>query len=163
ESNKIGMYTLYICLGIIFLCFLLVWLGTKQFYSPIRRLLLQIGGIEHNDEGTKPNANEFQLISERVHSLFQSKSELEFQVQQHLHQVRTLFFMKAYQGQIKAAEIRSQLQQFGYSYQLDNWNTMEVITIQIDFHPSSSHTIQDIDLLLFALHNVLEELIPAQQ
>lgn len=163
ESNKIGMYTIYICLGIIFLCFLLVWLGTKQFYSPIRRLLLQIGGIEHDDEGSKRNSNEFQLISERVHSLFQSKSELEFQVQQHFHQVRTLFFMKAYQGQIKASEMGAQLQQFGYSYQLENWHTMGVITVQIDFHPSSSHTIQDIDLLLFALHNVIEELIPAEQ
>jgi len=163
ESKKIGMYTLYICMGLILLCFLLVWLGTKQFYSPIRRLLQQIGVVELGDRSVKQNSNEFQLISERLQDLFQSKSKLEHQLQQHIHQVRTLFFMKAYQGQIKASEIRSQLQQFGYSNQLEHWHTMAVITIQIDFHPSSSHTIQDIDLLLFALHNVVEEFIPAEQ
>jgi len=163
ESKKIGMYTLYICMGLIMLCFLLVWLGTKQFYSPIRRLLQQIGVVELGDRSAKQNSNEFQIISERVHDLFQSKSKLEHQLQQHIHQVRTLFFMKAYQGQIKPSEIRTQLQQFGYSNQLEQWHTMAAITIQIDFHPSSSHTIQDIDLLLFALHNVVEEFIPVEQ
>ncbi|MCM3633387.1 helix-turn-helix domain-containing protein [Paenibacillus camelliae] len=163
ESKKIGMYTLYICMGLIVLCIVLVWLGTKQFYSPIRRLLQQIGVKELGYRSQQQSSNEFQLISDRVHDLFQSKSELEHQLQQHIHQVRTLFFMKAYQGQIKPFEIRAQLKQFGYSSQLESWNTMAAITIQIDFHPSSSHSIKDIDLLLFALHNVVEEFIPAEQ
>lgn len=163
ESKKIGMYTLYICAGIVLLCFLLVWIGTKRFYSPIRRLLMQISGVEAGWKGIRQPSNEFQLISERVHDLFQSKSELEHQLQQHIHQVCTLFFMKAYQGQIKPSEVRSQLYQFGYGKQLEQWHMMAAITIQIDFHPSSSHTVQDIDLLLFALHNVIEELIPAEQ
>ncbi|GIP18265.1 putative HTH-type transcriptional regulator YtdP [Paenibacillus montaniterrae] len=165
ESKKIGQYTLYICIGLIVLCFLFVWLGTKQFYSPVRRLLLQISGSDQQaeDQQLERSTNEFQLISERVHELFQSKSELEHQVKQHIHQVRTLFFMKAYQGQIKAGEMRTQLQQFGYGKQLEQWHTMAGMTIQIDFHAASSHTIQDIDLLLFALHNVVEEWIPAEQ
>ena len=71
--------------------------------------------------------------------------------------------MKAYNGQIKPSEIKLQLQQFGYIKQLENWRTMAVMTIQIDFQPSSAHTAQDIDLLLFALHNVIEELIPIDQ
>ena len=93
ESKKIGMYTFYICIGLILICFLLVWLGTKQFYSPVRRLLMQIGGTEEEQVNStlKQSTNEFQLISDRVHDLFQSKSELEHQLQQHLHQVRTLF------------------------------------------------------------------------
>lgn len=165
ESKKIGQYTLYICIGLIVLCFLFVWLGTKQFYSPVRRLLLQISGSDQQaeDQQLERSTNEFQLISERVHELFQSKSELEHQVKQHIHQVRTLFFMKAYQGQIKAGEMRTQLQQFGYGKQLEQWHKMAGMTIQIDFHAASSHTIQDIDLLLFALHNVVEEWIPAEQ
>lgn len=165
ESKKIGSYTLYICLALILLCFLFVWLATKQFYSPIRRLLLQISGVdqEAKEQALKPSTNEFQLISDHFHQLFQSNSELEQQVNRHMHQVRTLFFMKAYQGQIKAGEMRSQLQQFGYTNQLEQWHTMSGITIQIDFDAASSHTIQDIDLLLFALHNVVEEWIPIEE
>src|SRR5690606_18162317 len=71
--------------------------------------------------------------------------------------------MKAYQGQIRAGEMRHQLEQFGYSKQLHDWNIMIGITIQIDFHAASRHTIKDIDLLLFALHNVVEEWIPHEQ
>lgn len=165
ESKKIGLFTFYICIGLMLLCFLFVWLGTKQFYSPIRHLLLQISGNEQKPETQQleRNTNEFQLISERVHQLFQSKSELEHQVKQHLHQVRTLFFMKAYQGQVKTREVHSQLLQFGYGKQLERWHTMAGITMQIDFDSSSSHTIQDIDLLLFALHNIVEEWIPIEQ
>src|SRR5690606_16807715 len=107
--------------------------------------------------------NEFQLISERVHDLFQSKSQLEFQLQKHLHQVLTLFFMKAYQGQIKASEFTAQLQQFGFTKQLEQWHTLATLTIQIDYHPGSSHSAQDSDLLLFALHNVIEELLEPDQ
>ena len=164
ESKKIGLYTLYICLIMILVCFFIVWLGSKKFYSPIRRLLTQISsGTSAEPMINSSNHNEFQLISERVHDLFQSKSELEFQLQQHLHQVRTLFFMKAYQGQIKASEFTAHLQQFGFTKQLEQWHTLATLTIQIDYHPGSSHTVQDSDLLLFALHNVIEELLEPGQ
>lgn len=161
ESRKIGMYTLYICVGLIVISVLFVWLGSKQLYVPIQRLLLQIGEPYLKDRSKK--TTEFQLISERVHYLFESKSELEHEVQQHIHQVRTLFFLKAYQGNIKNNEIKTQLHQFGYAQQLTGWQAMATLAIQIDFTPNSSHTVQDIDLLLFAINNVVEELIPSEQ
>ena len=44
-------------------------------YSPIQLLLNQIGGLVTVNQ--KRKANEFQMISEHVHTLFQSKSQLK--------------------------------------------------------------------------------------
>lgn len=161
ESNKIGIYTLYVCLFMLLLSMLLAWLVSRRMYSPIQLLLNQIG--ERLTDIQKRKTNEFQAISERVTHLFQSKTELEQEVQQHIHQVRTFFFMKAFQGQVKQSEIPEKLMQFGYSSQLSEWKMMAAITLQIDFLEKSRYSKSDLELLLFAVHNMIEELIPFGQ
>lgn len=161
ESNKIGTYTLYVCLIMLGLSMLLAWFGSRRMYSPIQRLLNQIG--ERLTDIQKRKTNEFQAIGERVTHLFQSKSELEKEVRQHIHQVRTFFLMKAFQGNLKPSEIPEKLTQFGYGMQLNEWKTMAAITLQIDFLDNSRYSKNDLELLLFAVHNMIEELIPAEQ
>jgi len=161
ESNKIGTYTLYVCLFMLTLSMLLAWIGSRRMYSPIQMLLNQIG--ERLTDIQKRKTNEFQAIGERVTHLFQSKTELEKEVRQHIHQVRTFFFMKAFQGNIKPSEIPEKLIQFGYESQLKEWKTMAAITLQIDFQGNSRYSRSDLELLLFAVHNIIEELIPFEQ
>ncbi|WP_054025566.1 AraC family transcriptional regulator [Bacillus sp. FJAT-28004] len=161
ESNKIGTYTLYVCLFMLMLSMLLAWLGSRRMYSPIQLLLNQIG--ERLTDIQKRKTNEFQAIGERVTHLFQSKTELEKEVRQHIHQVRTFFFMKAFQGHIKPSEVPEKLTQFGYESQLKEWKTMAAITLQIDFTDNSRYSKNDLELLLFAVHNIIEELIPFEQ
>ncbi len=161
ESNKIGTYTLYVCLFMLLLSMLLAWIGSRRMYSPIQLLLNQIG--ERPTDIRKRKTNEFQAIGERVAHLFQSKTELEKEVHQHLQQVRTFFFMKAFQGTVKPSEISERLEQFGYSQQFKAWRTMAAITLQIDFPDHSRYSKNDLELLLFAVHNMLEELIPSDQ
>jgi AraC-like DNA-binding protein/sensor histidine kinase YesM len=159
ESNKIGTYTLYVCLFMLLLSMLLAWIGSRRMYSPIQLLLNQIG--ERPKDIRKRNTNEFQAIGERVAHLFQSKTALEKEVHQHLQQVRTFFFVKAFQGTVKPSKISERLEQFGYSQQLKAWRTMAAITLQIDFPDHSRYSKNDLELLLFAVHNMLEELIPS--
>lgn len=161
ESNKIGTYTLYVCLFMLTLSMLLAWLGSRRMYSPIQLLLNQVG--ERLTDVQKRKTNEFQVIGERVSHLFQSKSELEKEVRQHISQVRTFFFMKAFQGNIKQSEIHEKLIQFGYGTQLSEWKTMAAITLQIDFSDNSRYSKSDLELLLFAVHNMVEELVPFEQ
>lgn len=161
ESNKIGTYTLYVCLFMLGLSMLLAWIGSRRMYSPIQLLLNQIG--ERLTDIQKRKTNEFQAIGERVTHLFQSKSELEKEVRQHIHQVRTFFLMKAFQGNLKPSDIPEKLTQFGYGTQLNEWKTMAAITLQIDFLDNSRYSKDDLELLLFAVHNIIEELIPAGQ
>ncbi|NIK79090.1 AraC-like DNA-binding protein [Paenibacillus castaneae] len=161
ESNKIGAYTLYVCLFMLMLSMLLAWIISRRMYSPIQLLLNQMG--ERLTDIQKRKTNEFQAIGERVTHLFQSKSQLEREVSQHIHQVRTFFFMKAFQGSIKQSEIPEKLIQFGYGTQLEEWRTMAAITLQIDFLDNSRYSKDDLELLLFAVHNIVEELIPSDR
>lgn len=161
ESRKIGIYTIYVCILMLLLSMLLAWLGSRKMYSPIQLLLNQIGGLVTVNQ--KRKANEFQMISEHVHTLFQSKSQLEREVHQHIGQVRTFFLIKAFQGHIKTSELPDKLAQFGYTKHMDEWKTMSVITLQIDSIDHTRYEKRDMELLLFAAHNMIEELIPSDQ
>ncbi|MHA6533250.1 helix-turn-helix domain-containing protein [Paenibacillus sp. BAC0078] len=158
ESSKIGTYTVYVCTLMLLLSVLLAWLGSRRMYTPIERLLNQIG--QRRPDIRARHANEFQIIGEQVHHLFQSKSQLEKEVAQHIQQVRTFFLMKAFQGNIKKRELLEELEQFGYRAQTLEWQTMAVITVSIDFSEENSYQKKDLSLLLFAVHNMIEELVP---
>ncbi|TXK84525.1 AraC family transcriptional regulator [Paenibacillus sp. N3.4] len=161
ESSKIGTFTIYICVFMLLLSMLLAWLISRKMYSPIQLLLNQIGGLVTVNQ--KRKANEFQLIGEHVHTLFESKSQLEKEVRQHIGQVRTFFLIKAYQGHVKQSELVEKLTQFGYGTQIEEWKMMSVITLQIDSIDNTRYERRDIELLLFAVHNMIEELISSHQ
>jgi AraC-like DNA-binding protein len=158
ESDKIGRYTLYVCLLLLLITMTLAWLGSRRMYSPIQSLLKQVSdslpGI-----GRK-SANEFQVIGEQMRNLFQSKSQLEKEVHQHIGQVRTYFLIKAIQGNVKLSELSEQLHRFGYGEQLEKWRTMVILTLQVDTLEGTRYEKRDMDLLLFAIHNIIEEMIP---
>ncbi|WP_239615696.1 helix-turn-helix domain-containing protein [Cohnella mopanensis] len=159
ESNKIGMYTLIVCLIMLVITMGLAWVGSRRMYSPIQVLLKQI------DNGLpgirKRRSNEFQVIGEQLQHLFQSKSRLEKEVHQHFGQVRTFFLIKAFQDNVKLSELPEQLQRFGYDNQLREWRTMAALTLQIDTLEGTRYEKRDMELLLFAIHNIIEEMIPA--
>lgn len=157
ESNKIGAYTVYVCALMLVLSILLAWIGSRRMYTPIERLLNQMG--QRKADIRSKHTNEFQIIGEQVHHLFQSKSQLENEVRQHIQQVRTFFLIKAFQGHIKKRELLEELEQFGYHTQMEEWKTMAVITLSIDFPEDSSYEKKDLNLLLFAVHNMIEELV----
>ncbi|WP_108993860.1 helix-turn-helix domain-containing protein [Paenibacillus agaridevorans] len=162
ESVKIGAYTLYICLFMLLVSLLLAWIGSRRMYSPIQLLLAQVGERMTDGRADRRSRNEFQVISERVHGLFQSKSQLEKEVQQHVQQARAFFLMRALQGNVRGSSMPEKLRQFGYDEQLESWRTMAVMALQIDFQEDSRYTKSDLDLLLFAVQNIVEELVPLQ-
>ncbi|MBB6729934.1 helix-turn-helix domain-containing protein [Cohnella zeiphila] len=157
ESDKIGLYTLAVCLFMLVVTLLIAWFGSRRMYSPIQKLLKLI-----NDRlpGTgRERSNEFQVIGEHIHQLFQSNSRLESEVHQHLKQVRSFYLAKAFQGNVKLGELAGQLRGFGFGPQLEDWNQMAVLTLQIDALDRTRYDRNDYDLLLFAIHNMIEELI----
>lgn len=158
ESGKIGTYTILVCAMMMLLSILLAWVGSRRMYSPIQRLLNQMG---LRRPGIKSRVtDEFQSIGEQMHHLFQSKSQLEKELSQHIRQVRTFFLTKAFQGNIKKRELLEELEQYGYQPVVEEWKTMAVITLSIDYSTESSYDKKDLHLLLFAAHNMIEELVP---
>ncbi|SFT05049.1 helix-turn-helix domain-containing protein [Paenibacillus sp. BC26] len=160
ESKKIGLYTVAVCAFMLLITMLLAWLGSRRMYSPIERLLKQIDVRKLDIRQNR--TNEFQAIGEQIRQLAQSKTRLESELHQHLKQVRTFFLAKAFQGNVKRGDLTEQLERFGFSAQLEEWHSMAVVTLQIDSLDETRYGKQDIELLLFAVQNMIEELIPPE-
>lgn len=161
ESNKIGLYTLIVCLVLLVAMLLIAWIGSRRMYSPIQKLLRMID--ERLPGARRERTNEFEVIGDKIHHLFQSNSRLESEVHRHLKQAGAFLLVRAFQGSVKSGELAGQLERFGYGARIGGWNRMAVFALQIDSLEGTRYDKDDIDLLLFAVHNMIEELIPAER
>ncbi len=162
QSGKIGMYTFVVCLVMLLVSLLVAWIGSRRMYSPIERLLRQIGD-RWPDGQKRKNFDEFQIIGQRVNDLFQSKSHLEREVRRHLSQVVAFWLVRAFQGNVKPTEIRERLEQYGFGPRVAAWRHMVVIAVQIGTLENTRYSKNDIDLLQFAIHNMIQEIVPTDQ
>ncbi|CAM3381805.1 AraC family transcriptional regulator [Marinicrinis lubricantis] len=161
QSKKIGIYTAGMCILLVLVFLVIAWLGSKKMYTPIQNLMRKLAD-KLPDTNVK-KTNEFQIIDEQMQRLFQSQSALELEVQQHLQQVRTFFLFNLYHGKLKKAEIQEKFELFGYAEYASSWNYKAVLTIQIDALESTRYEKKDAELLLFAINNMMEEIIPQDQ
>lgn len=161
ESNKIGLYTLIVCLVLLVAMLLIAWIGSRRMYSPIQKLLRMID--ERLPGARRERSNEFEVIGDKIHHLFQSNSRLESEVHRHLKQAGAFLLVRAFQGSVKSGELAGQLERFGYRARIGGWSRMAVFALQIDSLEGTRYEKDDIDLLLFAVHNMIEELIPAER
>ncbi|GGG16428.1 helix-turn-helix domain-containing protein [Paenibacillus abyssi] len=158
EARSIGWFTLYICLLMIGLSVLLVWLGSRKVYSPIRTIFQSIA--ERLPEHQASKTNELQVIDDHIRELFASNTKLRNELHVNSEQVRTFFLHKLFQGQIGPSEIEDKLQQFGYTGRVSAWQHLAVFTLQIDLLNGTRYEQKDLDLLLFAISNIIEEMVP---
>lgn len=160
EAGKIGLFTFYVCLFMLVLSIGLAWFGSRRMYSPIERLLHLIG--RRKTDVRRTHADEFELIGEEYDRLFQSKSQLETEVRQHIRQVRAFSLIEALQGRYTKSQLLEKLEQYGYQEQIRAWRTMTVLTLALDFTEESAYGKKDLNLLLFAAQNIIEELLDSR-
>lgn len=158
EARSIGWFTLYLCLGIAAVSVLLVWLGSRRVYSPVRRILQQIA--ERLPETQAMKKNELQVIDEHIRELFATNAKMRTELHQHSQQVRIFFLHKLFQGQIPPSEIDDRIAMYGYAAQVTSWSRLAVFALQIDILEQTRYKQKDLDLLLFAASNIVEEMIP---
>ncbi|MBW7452886.1 helix-turn-helix domain-containing protein [Paenibacillus sepulcri] len=100
------------------------------------------------------------IVTKRIYNpikkLFHFSSELEGQLQTQTGQLKILFMFKLFQGGLGSKEISEKLQSLGFT---DSYEQLSVITIQIDTLEGTRYDDNDLDLLLFAINNIIEELI----
>ncbi len=155
ESRQIGWFTLFISLFIILISFIFVWMTTKRLYSPVNKLVKSIEG-NHLDNREKPR-NEVQYIEDHIKHLFSSKSKLEHEVRDHIQQIRSLFLNRLFIGNLRQAEIDEKMNYFELNQHSRNWKYMTVLTLQVDTLDNTRYEAKDLELLLFAVSNIVEE------
>ncbi|GGD46996.1 helix-turn-helix domain-containing protein [Paenibacillus nasutitermitis] len=154
DARSIGWLTLAICLGLFAIMSVIAILGSNRIYSPVRKLYRSALG-----EGPRPKSNaiEFQRIADRIDSLIMSNSEMDGKIKHQVGQLKHLFIFKLLQGAVSETEAVERAQQ----YQLvpDHEQLFCLIVVQLDSLDETRYRGQDLDLLIYAVNNIIEEMI----
>lgn len=161
ESRQIGWFTLIVSSAIIAASILFVWLTTQRLYSPVSRLVKFVEGTgSGRDDRPK---NEVQMIEDYIRQLFSSKSKLEYEIRDHNQQLRSLFLGRLYGGSLKPTEIAEKMNGFGFERLTSRWRSMTVFALQVDTLDNTRYESKDMDLLLFAVSNIVEEAVDKER
>jgi AraC-like DNA-binding protein len=159
ESKEIGWATLLVT-SVLFLFTLFVAMqGSRKMYSPVRKLqsyARKVGSIG-DDAHLR---DEFGAIEAGLQSLVTRENKLLHQVQIQFPYLKELFVIKLVLGQVKSSELDYNLRTF----QLPTaWEWLVAMTIRIDSLDNTRFNENDSDLLLFAIHNMAGEIVPAAE
>lgn len=170
EYTRIAEHTLHVSLIMLLVSLGLTWLGSKRMHVPIRRLLAHVGLHYHPSvrqtmakKRTDAFPTEFEQIQARFTQIVDSSSRLENRLNQYVLQTRVFFVMNMLLGKCSPSALRSGLIEHGYGHYLDEWQHVAVIVIQADLVQQSKYTVNDLDLLLFAVQNMMEETLNEHQ
>ncbi|WP_248927221.1 helix-turn-helix domain-containing protein [Paenibacillus hamazuiensis] len=159
QNKIIGWMTLLVCLAILLVTLILAWFGSKKMYSPIRSIYTALTGIPSTGDARKPTG-ELQLIGERVNYLIRNQSLIMNELRGQQVQLKEFFVQKLFGGAIRPADFEEKLGLYG----LDKpWPSMCVLAVQIDTLKDTKYEETDRDLLMFAIGNIVGELVPAEQ
>ncbi|MBE1444362.1 helix-turn-helix domain-containing protein [Paenibacillus sp. OAS669] len=156
QSKKIAWVTFIACTVIFVLVGILAFYGSRRMYSPIKRLFEFTKQVEVEESGPK---DEFSRIEERFRTLFSTEKQLQQQVRGQFSQLKEFLVLKLFTGQISDSDFAYRSQKFGFPTE---WSCLGVLTVQIDTLQESRYRDHDKELLLFAINNMVGELIPQQ-
>lgn len=155
QSREIGWFTFYICLGLLALFAFLALYGSKRLYRPIGRMVEEVISAGAQEAGVRTR-DELALIGGHVERLFLDKKELESTVTGQNRLLRTYFMVRLFTGGLKQEELERQLGSYGMNR---DFSWLAVLAVQIRDLEKTRFGEEDRDLLLFAVNNVIGELL----
>jgi two-component system response regulator YesN len=157
QSRKIAWITFIVCSIIFVLVALFALYGSRRMYSPIKRLFEFTKGIEVEDQDNK---DELVSIEKRFSTLFSTERRLQQQVIGQFSQLKEFFMLKLFAGQLSDSDFAYRSQTFGYPA---HWKRLGVLAVQIDSLQETRYREHDKDLLLFAINNIVGEIISREE
>lgn len=157
ESTVIGWLTLSISLGVVLAILASSIVVARRMYHPIRKLVDTVRSLPSFSSADDPKTDEFQFIGGRFQTMRDIQANLENELQTQFQFLRELFIQKLFQGKVRSRDIREKLGLYGYS---ERWKRLNVMAAQIDTLQGTRYEERDRELLLFAVGNIVSELIP---
>ncbi|MBO9604761.1 MAG: helix-turn-helix domain-containing protein [Paenibacillaceae bacterium] len=175
DASRIAWFTVSICtLMIAAIAWFAFW-GTRLMYRPVRRLHEALGFAETGTSAgaTSPAAaagyteperrrrrmmrDEMSVLFERASSLNTNQTRLAERIRKQAGHLEEYFLMRAYQGLVRPADITETLGQFGYSLASER---LCVAVVRIESLEHAKFADCDLDLLLFAVNNMVCDIVP---
>ncbi|MEF3303536.1 helix-turn-helix transcriptional regulator [Paenibacillus sp. GYB003] len=155
QTRKIAVATFVACSVILAVVGILALLVSRRMYSPIRRLAEFTKAVQIGDPGGR---DEFRSMEERFRTLFSAGQQLKQQMQVQFTQLNEFLMLKLFAGQLSESDFAYRSQLYGFP---TGWKRLAVLTLQIDTLHDTRYRDPDKELLLFSIHNMVSELIPA--
>lgn len=156
ETKAIGWYTLMVCSAVFVILLVFSLFGSRKMYLPIRSLLESV--LEGREKDDSKQEDELQVIGDHIHSLRLSKSKLTEQIQGQTQQLKEFFVRKLLLDELTPKEIKEKQALFQY-----DTGSYCLLTVQIDSFAGTRFHENDRDLLMFAVNNIVLELIPSRE
>ncbi|WP_188114467.1 helix-turn-helix domain-containing protein [Paenibacillus sp. B2(2019)] len=158
DSKAIEWYTITACLLILAVMLLLSWLGVRRMYSPIQMIYRSLQA--EPEHGKSADADELRFIGRQVNEMLDTKHWLTCIIEGQRRQVEELFMIKLFQGEVRVQEIQEKVSGFAYKRE---WGPICVMAVQVDALKETRYKEVDEDLLLFAINNIVDEIVPASE
>ncbi|WP_127579543.1 AraC family transcriptional regulator [Paenibacillus koleovorans] len=161
QSRNIGWITFFVCLLILLAVASFGFYGSRRIYSPVHRLFEFTREIEPESSGesrpaTGQGKDEFVWIEDRLRQLSSKGQQLQQQVRGQYVQLREFFMLKLFTGQLSESDDAYRSTMYGLPTE---WKKLGVLTLQIDTLQSTRYGEHDRELLLFAINNIVGELV----
>ncbi|WP_409343810.1 helix-turn-helix domain-containing protein [Paenibacillus sp. MBLB4367] len=158
DSRSIGWITLLTCFVLFFIILISALFGSKRMYNPVRKLFQSVLGPVEPPSG-KARSDEFTFIGDRIRSLQDTQLQMSGQIETQIQQLKLFFMQKLFRNELTAQDIQEQLPPFSFPVE---WRWLCVLTLEIDTLEGTRYRKQDHDLLMFAINNIVRDLIPAK-
>ena len=155
QATAIGWTSILVSLGVLLATAIAALIGSRKMYSPVRNIYRSLLA----DKDTKHKKDEFMAISDRIQDILSDRSKLKYELEGQQNQLVEFLVRKMMLGEIKLQEIQERVHYYGYGY-TQQWKVMRVLMFQIDRLDSDRFKEKDRDLLLFAIGNIVSEVIP---
>jgi two-component system response regulator YesN len=157
ESEAIKWFTLLVCVLVLIAGVAVSLFGSRHMYIPILRLYQELFKSSSGVVNPLKGKDELQLIGEKFRDYAHTEKRLSSELLYQRNQLQDFFIMKLFLGEAKQEEMEEWLAAGGGA-----WNRLQVLVIQIDTFEGTKYEEKDKDLFLFAVNNMVAELVPAQ-
>lgn len=156
DSRVIGWITLLICLLLVAIVLLISFMASFGMYAPIRTLYNSAAKLDESPPESNDSKDEFQYIGERLHRYQKTQLRMEDERKRYLQQVKELFVMHLCQGKLSKRDIDESDLSADFMLQAE----LRVLSLRVDTFEGTPYREQDRQLLLFAVSNIVGELVP---
>ncbi|UQZ83276.1 HTH-type transcriptional regulator YesS [Paenibacillus konkukensis] len=159
DTQKIAMFTLLACAIILLVVLIIGYFGSRRMYLPIRSLFELTRAMEGDSPSPGGRRDELAYIKESIETLAVSRSRLEEQMQGQSAHLKEFFVLKLFTGQMTDEDFLYRSRMYGFP---SGWRRLGILTLQIDNLQETRYQEQDRELLLFAVNNIVGELLPVE-
>lgn len=155
ESKAIGWFTFYACMAVITVVNAAAFIISNKIYRPVEKLYKLVVGDQER-KGAAKRQDEFGLIEDRINFLLKDNTRLNSQLSIQSDQLKEFFILKLILRGMDQDMVTQKLELYGYPVLSV---PMCVLVARIDTFEGTIYESNDKDLMLFAINNIIEELL----